>query len=265
MTTEPQPSAPKISEPEISYFELQAYVGTTKHMGGFETTKRLVELCHINEETYVLDVGCGVGATACYLAKKYGCRVVGVDLRESMIARSNERAQKEGVVDLVEFRVADVQDLPFDDVHFDVVLCESVATFIADKQRVINELARVTKRGGYVGLNEEIWLQTPPAEIVTHVQRTWDIKPAIPTVGDWQRWLESTGLRDVVVQTYKLDVRRESTQIKRYGFQDMWRMFYRTLFLYVKSSAFRTYMKEQRRLPMSVFEYLGYGLFVGRR
>jgi arsenite methyltransferase len=266
MTTEPPPSlASKISEPEISYFELQAYVGTTKHMGGFEATKELIELCHINEETYVLDVGCGVGATACYLAKKYGCRVVGVDLRESMIARSNERAQKEGVEDVVEFRVADVRDLPFDGAFFDVVLCESVATFIADKQGVVDELARVTKPGGYVGLNEEIWLQTPTAEIIAHVQRTWDIKPGIPTVDDWQRWLEDVGLHDVVVQTYKLDVRRESTQIKRYGFQDMWRMFYRTLFLYVKSPAFRAYMKEQRRLPMRVFEYLGYGLFVGRR
>ena len=65
-----------------SYFELQAYVGTTKHMGGFETTKALIELCYINQDTYVLDAGCGVGATACYLAKRYGCRVVGVDISE---------------------------------------------------------------------------------------------------------------------------------------------------------------------------------------
>ena len=71
---------------ELSYFELQAYMGTTKHMGGFETTKALIELCHINKDTYVLDAGCGVGATACYLAKRYGCSVVGVDLSEGMIA-----------------------------------------------------------------------------------------------------------------------------------------------------------------------------------
>jgi len=142
------------SSPELSYFELQAYVGTTKHMGGFETTKALIELCHINQDTYVLEVGCGVGATACYLAKKYGCRVVGVDLRESMIARSKERAEKEGVADRVEFRVADAQDLPFDDAHFDVVIGESVLTFIKDKQRVVSECVRVTRPGGYVGLNE---------------------------------------------------------------------------------------------------------------
>lgn len=265
MESRKQSSPKKIADPELSYFELQAYIGTTKHMGGLETTRELIELCGINEDTFVLDVGCGAGATVCYLAKMYRCNVVGVDLRESMVALSNERAQKEGVTDHVEFRVADAQDLPFDDAHFDVVLCESVATFIEDKRQVVDELTRVVKPGGCVGFNEEIWLKTPPAEVIAHVKRAWEVKPDLPTAVDWQQMLKDTGLRDLVVQIYKLDARRESTQIKRYGFQDMWRMFSRTLSLYIKSSAFRAYMKEQYRLPKGVFEYLGYGLFVGRR
>ena len=39
------------SEPDITYFELQAYVGTTKHMGGFEATKELIELCHVDGDS----------------------------------------------------------------------------------------------------------------------------------------------------------------------------------------------------------------------
>ena len=256
---------PEMANPEISYFELQAYVGTTKHMGGFETTKALIELCHISKDTYVLEVGCGVGATACYLAKKYGCRVVGVDLRESMIARSNERAQKEGVEDRVEFRVADAQDLPFDDALFDVVICESVATFIEDKERVVSEYARVTAPGGYVGLNEELWIETPPAQLVEQVGHIWYIKPDIPTFDGWMELLEGAGLRDIFVRTYKFNARRESSQMKRYGFQDMWRMFYRMLLLYIRNPAFREYMAERQRLPKDIFEYLGYAIFVGRR
>jgi len=255
----------EMADPEISYFELQAYVGTTKHMGGFETTKALIELCHIGKDTYLLEIGCGVGATACYLAKKYGCRVVGVDLRESMIARSNERAQKEGVADHVEFRVADAQDLPFEDARFDVVISESVLTFIKDKQRVVSECARVTKPGGYVGLNEELWIETPPVSMVEHVRHIWDIKPDIPTFEGWMGLLEGAGLRDVLVRTYKFSARRESSQIQRYRFHDMWRMFYRTLFLYVKNPTFRKYMAERRYLPKDLFEYLGYAIFVGRK
>lgn len=255
----------EMADPEISYFELQAYVGTTKHMGGFETTKALIELCHVGKDTYVLEIGCGVGATACYLAKKYGCRVVGVDLRESMIARSNERAQKEGVADHVEFRVADAQNLPFEDARFDVVIGESVLTFIKDKQRVVGECARVTGPGGYVGLNEELWIETPPAPMVEQVRRIWDIKPDIPTLEGWMGLLEGAGLRDVVERTYRFSARRESSQIQRYRFQDMWRMFYRTLFLYVTNPTFRKYMAERRYLPKDLFEYLGNAIFVGRK
>ena len=85
---------------------MQAYAGTTKHMGGFETTREMIRLCHIGADSVVLEVGCGVGATACYLARTFGCRVAGVDLRASMIARSRERARKEHVEDRVEFWVA---------------------------------------------------------------------------------------------------------------------------------------------------------------
>lgn len=251
--------------PEVSYFELQAYVGTTKHMGGLETTKELIELCHIGAGTYVLDVGCGVGATACYLAKRCGCRVVGVDVRESMISRSNERAQKEGAADLVEFKVADAQNLPFEDALFDAVICESVATFIEDKRRVVNECARVTRSGGYVGLNEELWLETPPTQVVERARHIWSIKPDILTLDGWMELLEGAGLSDIVARTYKFDARRESTQVQRYRLADMWRMFYRTLFLYIKNPAFRKYMAADRYLPKDTFEYLGYAVFVGKK
>jgi arsenite methyltransferase len=252
-------------EPGISYFELQAYVGTTKHMGGLETTKELIELCHIGKDTYALDVGCGAGATASYLAKAYGCRVVGVDLREAMVILSAERAQKQGVAGLVEFRVADVQDLPFDDATFDAVLCESVATFVEDKQRVVNELARVVKPGGYVGLNEELWLKPPTPEVAGRVREMWPIKPNVPTAEGWETLLTGAGLQDVIVRVYKVDARREATQVKRYTSGDMFRMFWRTLVLYVKSAEFRAYMKKQRRLPRGVFEYLGYVVLAGKR
>jgi ubiquinone/menaquinone biosynthesis C-methylase UbiE len=252
------------NEPGITYFELQAYVGTTKHMGGFETTQELIELCHIGKDTYVLDVGCGAGATASTLAKTVGCRVVGVDLRESMVALSAERARREGVADLIEFRVADAQDLPFDDATFDAVLCESVATFIEDKQRVVDEFARVVKPGGYVGLNEEIWLKEPTPEVTEHVKVMWPIKPNVPMADGWEAILKGAGLQDVIVRVYKVDPRREATQVKRYSLRDMFKMFWRTLVLYVKSAEFRAYMGNQR-LPKGVFEYLGYAVLVGRK
>ena len=252
-------------EPEMTYFEIQAYIGTTKHMGGFATTQEIVERCGVDREAYVLEVGCGAGATACYLAQEYGCRVMSVDLRETMVALANERAVREGVQDLVAFRVADAQALPFDDATFDVVFCESVVTFIDDKQGVIDEFARVTRPGRRVGLNEEVWLQPPPADLARQAQALWGIESEVLAVEDWLGLLQNAGLRDVEHTVYQVDARREATQVKRYRFRDMGRMFYRTLALAVRSPAFRRYMKTRKRVPKDAFKYLGYALFVAHK
>lgn len=256
---------PQDPETEISYFDVQGHLGTTKHMGGFEATLELIGLCHIGGQSYVLDVGCGVGATACYLAKTYGIKVVGVDHREDMVALSKERAKKQGVADKIEFRVADALDLPFADDLFDAILSESVATFIENKRRAVNEYIRVVKPGGYVGLNEEVWLKTPPPGMSEAARHLWEIRTEIPTADDWSAILKSAGLRDLVVKANKVSPRREASQLKRYRLEDMWGMFRNSLSLYFKSAAFREYMKERQRLPRNLFQYLGYAVMAGRK
>lgn len=70
-----------------TFFDFAAEVGLTKHIGGVEATQALIQLCHIGKDSYVLDVGCGVGVTPCRIAKKYGCRVVSVDINPRMVGR----------------------------------------------------------------------------------------------------------------------------------------------------------------------------------
>ena len=98
--------------PGIQYLDMQAYVGITKHIGSRAATDELLALCHIENAHEVLAVGCGIGIGCAYVAKKHGCRVVGVDISEKMIEWSRKRAHAERVEDKVEFRVADILDLP---------------------------------------------------------------------------------------------------------------------------------------------------------
>jgi arsenite methyltransferase len=86
-------------EEEQGFFDFAAYAGFTKHLGSHGATEELIELCHIGEGKYVLDVGCGAGVTPCFIAKRYGCRVVGVDISAGMVERSKERAKRERVED----------------------------------------------------------------------------------------------------------------------------------------------------------------------
>jgi arsenite methyltransferase len=69
----------------LNYLDMQAYVGITKHNGGFGATDELLSLCHTKDAQEVLNVGCGIGVGSAYVARTYGCRVVGVDISEKMI------------------------------------------------------------------------------------------------------------------------------------------------------------------------------------
>jgi ubiquinone/menaquinone biosynthesis C-methylase UbiE len=265
MENEGQLSPDEIMALEHPYFELQAFIGTTKHMGGMTSTEELVALCGIGEGTYVLDVGCGAGATPSYLVTQLGARVVAVDLSSRMIALATERAQRDGVADRIEFRVADVRDLPFGAGKFDVVMAESVLTFLPDKAVAVAECVRVARPGGTVGFNEETWLQPPTPQIVQSVAETWDIQARILSDDEWHSLLSEAGLLDVRSKTSPVKAERDATQVKRYHLSDLWRMVTRTVRLYFGNAAFRQYMRERGRLPRDVFKYLGYGLFVGRK
>jgi len=252
---------------ENSYFEVQASWGITKHMGGLKATRELIELCYINKGKYVLVVGCGVGITPCYLAKNYGCRVVGVDLFQSMIDRSKERAKREGVEDRVEFRVADAQNLPFVDAGFDAVICESVNAFIENKQRAASEYVRVIKPGGYVGLNECIWIKAPPPVLVGYIYRAIGVE--FPSSDSWKELLEGSGLRETVARIYKTNALSQwISEVKQFEFLDFLRAWYRFFFLLFKSPASRRFTKKLVVVPRSIFglfKYFGYGLYVGRK
>jgi ubiquinone/menaquinone biosynthesis C-methylase UbiE len=261
-------SIPDISKIEPTYFQLQAYWGSTKHMGGKRTTSELAELCQIGKDSYVLDVGCGVGATPCYLTKKHGARVVGVDVSRMMIRRAQERMEREGVKDRVELRVADAQDLPFGNELFDVVICESVLTFIKDKKKALGEFVRVLKQNGYVGLNEEIWLKMPSEELVDYSNRIWDIEADILTSENWHALLKDAGLQVILVKRcrYGFTYKDYIGELSRYGLRDYLGMICRFFALYFRNPKFRKYLKGRyTSLPKGLFDYLGYGIFVGRK
>lgn len=249
-------------DPTLTYFAIQATMGTTKHMGGFESTRELIERCAIDQDSFVLDVGCGVGATACYLAETYGSRVMAVDQRQDMVDLARERARGMGLEELVTCRTADARELPFEDGFFDVVLCESVLTFVEDKGKALGEFARVTKGGGSVGLNEQYWIQPPDEKMVQYAQRIWGFGE-LPSLEAWREAMLEAGWIDVKLETYQIDVRRESSQIKRYKLGEIWGMFARLAQLYFKNAELRAYMKAQRGMPRGFFKHLGYGLFIG--
>jgi ubiquinone/menaquinone biosynthesis C-methylase UbiE len=96
----------------------------------------------------VLDIGCGQGRPACYLAARYGARVVGTDLEGHLVERARERARREGLDDRVSFLQVQPGPLCFADDSFDVVLSTGAFTQVEDKAGMFRECRRVLRPGG---------------------------------------------------------------------------------------------------------------------
>jgi ubiquinone/menaquinone biosynthesis C-methylase UbiE len=211
-----------------------------------------------------LNIGCGIGVGPAYIAKKYNCHVVGVDISEKMIEWSRRRAREEHVEAKVEFRVADVLELPFEADRFDVVVVESVLIFVEDKPRAIRECVRVTKPGGYVGLNEGFWTRQPSPEVVERVKDA--IGPYLSTLETWQAIWEASGLQDRVVKINQVDARQEiKDRMQWIGWRWLLRAWGRALRLYITNPAIRQSIKEMFDVPPEVYQSMGYGLFAGRK
>jgi ubiquinone/menaquinone biosynthesis C-methylase UbiE len=97
----------------------------------------------------VLDVGCGGGQHAVYMAaQRPDVRVVGVDLSAELVRRSRRLAARTGVADRVEFVQGDALDLAFPDQDFDHVYCAGSIKHWPDQRRGLDECLRVLRPGG---------------------------------------------------------------------------------------------------------------------
>lgn len=98
----------------------------------------------------MVDVGCGVGGSSRYIAKKFSCQAKGITLSPVQAARANELSQKAGLGERCSFQVADALQQPFADNSFDLVWSMESGEHMPDKQKFVGELARVCAPGGTV-------------------------------------------------------------------------------------------------------------------
>jgi ubiquinone/menaquinone biosynthesis C-methylase UbiE len=115
----------------------------------WEIGEVLVEACDVKADQRVLDVAAGTGNTAIRAALR-GARVVASDITPQNFAAGKVEAAANGVE--LEWAEADAQALPFADGEFEVVTSSFGAIFAPDHQAVADELVRVCRPGGIIGM-----------------------------------------------------------------------------------------------------------------
>ena len=110
--------------------------------------EKLLALLEISPQDQILDVGCGMGGTSLYLAKKYRATVTGITLSQNQVDMATQLARKDRVEN-VSFKVEDALSLAsFPDSSFDIVWSLESCEQFYDKQMFIQQAFRVLKPGG---------------------------------------------------------------------------------------------------------------------
>lgn len=168
------------------------------HMGGRPATIALANALEMQPGVSVLDIGCGLGGTARYLATTFNCTATGIDLTPEYISVGQDLTESLGLSDKVNLSVASALDIPLNAAQFDRACMLHVAMNIADKQALMREAARVIRPGGVFGLYDV--MRTSEAPIAYPVAWANDESTSfVATKDDYKQALRGAGFEIVSV------------------------------------------------------------------
>jgi ubiquinone/menaquinone biosynthesis C-methylase UbiE len=185
----------------------------------------LVEACEVGPGDRVLDVAAGTGNAALPAARR-GARVVATDLTPELLARGERLAAAEDLA--LEWTEADAEQLPYEDASFDVVLSCVGVMFAPHHQRTADELVRVCRAGGRIGL-----LSWTPEGFIGQMFAT--MKPYVPPppagASPPPLWGREDHVRELLADRITdLRMERRLLQIDRFGtaeeFRDLFKRVY---------------------------------------
>ncbi len=152
------------------------------HIGGREASASFLDQLDLSADDHVLDVGCGLGGTSRFVAKRYGARVSGIDLTPEYIDTGRALCAWVGLEHRIALEQGSATAMPYRDDTFDKIYMMHVGMNIPDKQLLVSELHRVLKPGGILGIYDVMrvgdgeltfpvpWATSPESSVVASPQ-----------------------------------------------------------------------------------------------
>ncbi len=184
--------------------------GENIHLGLFEnerealpaamarSNRRMAEGVGLGPDHEVLEVACGYGALARYLAQNFGCRVLASNISERELSWARELTAKAGLADRVEFEYGDFHDLPYAEGRFDFYWSQEAFLHAVDKAQVLSEAYRVLKPGGTLVFTDILVRSHTPDDIRERIYERVNA-PEMWDASDYRQGLSNLGF-DVQVE-----------------------------------------------------------------
>ena len=174
------------------------------HIGGRGATKQLLDQLNLGADSRVLDIGCGLGGSARFMAAEYGCHCTGVDLTAEFVGAGSAMCKWVGLDQRVELLQGNALDTGLDADSFDAVSLLHVGMNIADKGALFAEAYRLLRPGGKLAIYDIMRLQdtdfTYPVPWASSVSTCAAAKPQV-----YLEALKTAGFK-LVSQRERMDV-----------------------------------------------------------
>jgi ubiquinone/menaquinone biosynthesis C-methylase UbiE len=122
------------------------------HTGGRQASEHFIDQLGVTPDMHILDVGCGLGGPARFVASRYRCRVDGIDLTPEYIETGRVICGWVGLNDRISLHQGSALSMPFADGAFDGAYMLHVGMNIEDKAKLCSEVHRVLRPGSLFGI-----------------------------------------------------------------------------------------------------------------
>ncbi|MGD0976958.1 MAG: methyltransferase domain-containing protein [Minisyncoccia bacterium] len=164
--------------------------------------RALAEIASLTSNDYVIDLGCGYGTTAIWLAKNIGCRVVGITISEKQVEEAKKAAEIHKVSHLTDFRVMDFNKTDFPDATFNVAIAIESICHASDESKVLKENYRILKPNGRLAIADGYLAKdkntlTPKEQEIAKICFEGVHVPPLPERKEFEQWLVETGFSGI--------------------------------------------------------------------
>jgi len=184
-------------------------LGDTLHPGGLALTNRLGRLMGIQRDDWVVDLASGRGVSAMAVSRAFHCRVAAVEFSHAATAAAVAASQATPVAAQAFFLQGDAENPPLASSRIDAVFCECSMSIFPDKSKAVQEMRRLLRPGGCLGLSDvTVEPGSLPEELEGAVGQVLCLSGAL-SVGGYRQLLEDGGFalqhqEDASVEILKL-------------------------------------------------------------